>query len=945
VLPRLRRFLDVRPGEGLPVLLSFLYIAVVVAGFLLAKPVRNGLFLRQYGPYALVYVYAAVPLVLSIFVPIYTRITARFGTRTVAIGTLVFFSLNVVAFWYAFRFHPFELLPGIFFVWVNCYGVIAPVQAWSFANSLFDLRQAKRLFGLIGSGASLGAIAGGVLARYLVEPAGGAVNLMLVIAVLLLIAAAIVLVAKLWMPSTRALHSGPRVAQPFRQTRREILATPYLRHIAALAFLTAIATQWTAFQLSVVAEARFGGDADALTRFFGTFNFVLGIASFALQLLVTGRLLRHFGLTAAIVVLPFALATGNLFILMVPLFWPVLITNAFDQGLRFSIDKASYELLYLPIPPGRRAHVKNAIDIVVNRVADAVGAVLLGLTTRGFLMLPGLQFGLRGTAAFNLVTLTCWALLAWRLRGEYVRTIHESIHRHRLDAERDRAVLGTERSAGDLLREKLEAEDPAEIAYALDLIADHPNRRFHPALRKLLVHPVADVRRRSLSILGAGEDEGAAELMPVMLRDPDLGVRTEALLYLSRISRVDPLRQIQDLGEFEDFSIRAGMVAFLSAPGPTRNMETAALMLKGMASSAGPGGRRDRIEAARLIGRIAEPELLDLLPALVRDEEPDVARQAVLSAMAFGSEALVPPLLSALARPEIADEAGDALAALGGRAVPHVVAALADDEVPIEARRELPAVLLRIGTPEAEHALVSSLVEADGTVRHRIIASLNKLRAVRPDIRIDPHLVELLLAAEIAGHYRSYQVLGPLRAGLTEGDPVVVALRASMEEELERIFRLMGLLLFPQAGLHDAYVGIRSRDRTVRANALEFLENVLKPELRGVLLPLLDSQVTFEERLALADRLVGAPLETADQAVATLLASDDPWLRSSAIAAIGTLGLTTLAPELSRFAEAESPVVREAAAFARARLAGDTRPPPDAALPAPADLDTGVGAG
>ena len=83
-----RRVFDVRSGEGLPVVLAFVYIAVVVSAFLLAKPIRNGLFLNQYGPYALVYVYAAVPLVLSIFVPIYTRIAARFGSRLVTIGTL-----------------------------------------------------------------------------------------------------------------------------------------------------------------------------------------------------------------------------------------------------------------------------------------------------------------------------------------------------------------------------------------------------------------------------------------------------------------------------------------------------------------------------------------------------------------------------------------------------------------------------------------------------------------------------------------------------------------------------------------------------------------------------------------------------------------------------------------------------------------------------------------
>ncbi len=92
-------------------------------------------------------------------------------------GTLVFFFLNALLFWYAFTWRRFPLLPGIFYVWVNCFGIIAPVQAWSFANSLFDTRQAKRLFGLIGSGASLGAITGGILARFLVEPLGGSINL------------------------------------------------------------------------------------------------------------------------------------------------------------------------------------------------------------------------------------------------------------------------------------------------------------------------------------------------------------------------------------------------------------------------------------------------------------------------------------------------------------------------------------------------------------------------------------------------------------------------------------------------------------------------------------------------------------------------------------------------------------------------------------------------
>ena len=936
-----RRVFDVKTGEGLPVLVTFVYIAVVVGAFLLAKPIRNGLFLRQYGPYALVYVYAAVPIALSLFVPIYTRIAARFGSRAVTIGTLVFFAANVLIFWYSFRFHRFWLLPGIFYVWVNCFGIIAPVQAWSFANSIFDTRQAKRLFGIVGSGASLGAIGGGLLARYLVGPVGGAVNMLLVLALLILLAAVLVAFATVRIRRRGLARRGRPLSRPFSETWREIATSSYLRHIAALVFLIAVATQWTAFQLSVVADRRFGGDANALTEFFGTFNVVLGAVSFVVQLVVTGRLLRTFGIGLTILALPLALGGGNALILLFPAFWTVLLTNAADQGLRFSVDKASYELLYLPIPPGQRVHVKNAVDIVVNRTADAIGAVFLGLATRGFFMLPGFGLDLRGTAAVNLAIIAVWAGVAWRLRSEYVRTIQESIHKHRIDSERLSAA-SLERSASTVLTGKLGASDVAEVRYALTLIEGQQSRRWHPALRALLAHQDADVRRRALAILSAGGDKDIADRVALMLRDPDIGVRTEALLYLSREVGLDPLRQIEELGDVHGFSIRAGTAAFLASPGRSQSLEAARVILEAMARNGLPDGARDRAEAARLLGALP-PAFLDLLGPLIEDPDPEVARHAIRSAFAVAREELVPSLLAAVGRPELTDEAAAALARLGNSIVPQLAAAMGDPAVPLDTRREIPSVLVRIGTAQAEQVLVEGLLQADGTLRHRVIASLNKLKVLHPDVRVDNAVIELLLAAEIAGHYRSYQVLGPLQARLKPDDPVLEAMRHAMEQELERIFRLMALA-FPPTGLHDAYVGVRSANPIVRANALEFLDATLRPELRQVLVPLLDSHVTTEERVALANRIVGAPLETPEQAVETMLSSEDVWLRSCGVYAIGALRLHNLEGALGRFEGSGDAVLRDAVRSARARLAGETAAA-DTQEPAPSDMDLGVGAG
>ena len=55
----------------------------------------------------------------------------------------------------------------------------------------------------------------------------------------------------------------------------------------------------------------------------------------------------------------------------------------------------------------------------------------------------------------------------------------------------------------------------------------------------------------------------------------------------------------------------------------------------------------------------------------------------------------------------------------------------------------------------------------------------------------------------------------------------------------------------------NAYLGIQSSDPVTHANALEFLDNTLTAQLRARLVPLIDSEVSFEERVQLADRFLG----------------------------------------------------------------------------------------
>ena len=141
----------------------------------------------------------------------------------------------------------------------------------------------------------------------------------------------------------------------------------------------------------------------------------------------------------------------------------------------------------------------------------------------------------------------------------------------------------------------------------------------------------------------------------------------------------------------------------------------------------------------------------------------------------------------------------------------------------------------------------------------------------------------------------------------------------SMKQELERIFRVLSLL-HPHLDIHSAHLGLQSKSVAVHDNALEFLDNVLKPQLREMLVPLLDSKVTVQERAHVAQRLVHTKIENQEQAVAALVSSDDPWLRSCGAYAVGAFGLRSLEGQLGRCLSDSDPLVRETARAAKLRL-------------------------
>lgn len=906
---------DLRRG-----LLLFSFLFLVMWSYLVSRVVRDALYLDQYDPSRLPFADLAIAVLTGFVVSLYLLIGKKTTLRNLLAGAQVFFALNCLAFWWlSLADANAPWLYPVIYIWVGLMGVLAPAQVWTLANFVMTAREAKRIFAFVQSGAISGAVVGGLFSGYAAKQFGTP-NLLLAIAAAFALCA--LLVVRIWgeraalLPTDEFEGVGATEAPPpLFESLRRIWSAPYLRVLAGLILVASLVTSLAGWQFKALAKM-FIPDRDLLASFFGQFYFWAGLAGLLVQRLVTGRLLRRFGIGPALFVVPVALffAGGGVLLWGAATIWAAIALRSSINVLQYSIDKPSVELLYLPVPAPIKNDVKTFIDTVIWRAGDGSYAVLVML----FVAAPLVGLDAIQVSWLTMTLALAWMAVAYAARRRYVATLRESIRHYRLDAERAMAPV-IDHTTADVLAASLQAADPKEILYALSLFEAEHHAAAHPAVRGLLEHPSAEVRARAMEILTEAGDTTVVAKAEQLLSDPDLAVRTAALVYLMRHAHVDPLARIEQLGDFPDYSIRSAMVAFLARPGETQNLVAARALLGTMLRETGPEGRRTRREAARLLGMLP-PEFDEELRTLLLDADLEVRREAIRSVGQLRRRRWVLRVIEALGVPELAPDAAEALARFNDTVVGTLRDHLADPETPIEIRREIPGVLARIGTAAATRALQHLLFEADTALRYRIIVALNRLARLHPEIALDRQMVETVLAAEILGHYRSYQILGTLGPDVAAGEPVARALRQSMDEDIERIFRLL-TLLYPAADFHSAHVGLQSANPVIHDNAIEFLDNVLPPGLRNMLVPLLDSAVTPAARVELANRMIGLKIQSREEAVAALLASEDAWLKSCGAYAVGALGLRSLQGELDRCLEHPDPLLRETARQAKLRLA------------------------
>jgi ATP:ADP antiporter, AAA family len=884
----LRPIVQVRENEVLTAILLFSYSFLAMTSYNILKPISRSKFITDLGADNMPYVPLTAGVLIGFVMAGYSWLIARLPRRwSLQIAQVVLASV-LVGLWVLFQ-RPSPWVSWAFYFYTLILAVLLISQFWTLANVVYEPRQAKRLFGFIGGGSALGGFTGSLVTMSATK--FGTLNLLLPSAGLLLVCAVIVTIV-----TFRERLEGPTAVEEqhkisLRRPVQLLAKSRPLQLVALVICFGAIGAFTIEQQLNMATEVFKGRHAtDAMTVFLSQVQAATSLIGFLIQILLTSRIHRFLGIGFALMVLPAALGSTGLIILLNAALWAPSLARVTDQSLRYNLDKTTREILYMPLPSEVKYEAKPFVDVTVDRFAKGLAALVMLILIKPW----GLHLTWQQISYWSVGVTLIWLFAAVQARRGY-----QQAFRHNLDTQEvkpsDVRLAAADLSTIETLIQELASPDEHRVLYAIDLLESLDKR--HLVTPLLLYHESPAVRVRALGVLASTQKVISARWLPAIQRligDDDPDVRAAAIGALAKIRD----EQVAELARpyLDDSDPRLAMTAALALAQNGNAADTAAAeaRLRNLVADGRAQTAPVRRDLAAALGRLEEPHLRPLLIALLNDPDLSVAEEAMRSVRQIGRAdfIFVPTLVSLLRHRRLKSSARDALVSYGEEVLDALRHFLRDPDEQIWVRRHLPATLARIPCQKTMDILVEALDEEDGFLRFKLIGAIEALHRARPELTFDRERLTARALEEASQGlvYRQLYRRAFEQAGIPVSGLLAQALGEKIQRARDRVFRLLGIL-HPWKDIDAARWGVERGDGRTRSGAIEYLDNLLKGAERKRLVPFLEDGLPGPG--AAADGTVVSP-QLVEEPLRRLIDDRDQVLSASAILLVWELQLRGL---------------------------------------------------
>ena len=374
--------MDKRSASELKITLS----AAVAFGALLAafgvfRPVRDALILGG-NPEKIPWIWLGTFVVISIVSPVWSAVLARWSRRRVVPFAYHVAAACAVAFFVIYREGWASVAVGrAFYIWSAVFNLFVVSVLWSLLADLLGPSTARRLYGPIAAGGTIGTVVGPILTRLLVRPVG--VGGVLLVSALLLELAVLGIArvrhasAALDRDDASSAESDPDAPSGGGAFTgiAYVARSPYLSMIVGYVLCTAFAASFLYLrQAAIVKEAI--SDVVSQTDYFATIDIWVNVAAFVLQTVIVRPLLGWFGPGVVLVMLPLAQLAGISTLAIAPSLAALAIVQVIGRSATHGLTRPARELLFTVVSRDEKYRAKHAIDTIGYRFGDVAAGWL-----------------------------------------------------------------------------------------------------------------------------------------------------------------------------------------------------------------------------------------------------------------------------------------------------------------------------------------------------------------------------------------------------------------------------------------------------------------------------------------------------------------------------------------------------------------------------------------
>jgi ATP/ADP translocase/CRP-like cAMP-binding protein/HEAT repeat protein len=888
---------EVRKEETTGISLMFAYAFLCMTAYNIIQPLTRSKLIASLGAVNVPWVIFGSGLIIGVLMVAYTRMVGALPRRWALPITQIGMAGIMMGFWVLFQGGG-EWVSVAFYLWGLLLGVLLISQFWTLANGVYDPRQAKRMFGFIGGGVALGGMTGAAITATLVERLGTN-TLLLCSAITLVACAGIVTVIVKRERDAAAAAAAPEEERGVSLSRAFALLRES-RQIQLIAVVIAFGSLGAALidqQLNMAAEVFKGrGETDSIGAFLAQVRFYLSLAAFVIQVWITPRIHKYLGIGFALMILPTNLGATAAVIILNTALWAPAMASVFDRSLRYTVDKTTREVLFLPLPTALRQEVKPFVDVTVDRLSRGFGALLMLLLIQPW----GFELDWYELSYVSLALTVVWYFMAARAKREYILSFRRSLE-SRVVVPADVRLSGGDLSTVETLVQELSHTQPARVVYAIDMLESLDKANLVTPL--LLYHESPEVRERALRAMSEAKGDIVAQWVPQVRRaigDQHPGVRAAALRALGAIAHEDAPTLARPMLGDPDARIRATAAVALTASQNAADLDAAEATLGDIVSATDEETRAARREVAAALGQVKDPRFQRLLIPLLNDPYADVADEAMESVRKSGTAdfMFVPVLVSLLRNRQLKGRAREVLVSYGEPVIDALAYFMADEHEDAWIRRHVPGTIGMITSQKSVDALAARLEDPDGFLRYKVMSALGRLRRTDERLKFPADKIETSIVRE-ARHFFTYL---SLRHNLTrtgtadESSLLATALREKIGRANDRIYQLLALV-YPPSDIAAAQWTLTQGDARNRASASEYLDNLLSGPIRKMVMPILED-MPLDERVRRGNVLIRTRQRDAEETLLQLINDDDQVVSASAIDVVRQRRMWSLAGDI-----------------------------------------------